>query len=291
LLGSVNVILHPGLLRALGPLRAAPQVSAVLCDVDGTLAPIVARPSDAELAGGAREALTALRGRMRLVGFVSGRRLRDACDLVGLPGYAYAGNHGMEICHPGGSPELAPGVARHLPAIAAFAAGWDDARARAGGVVLENKGATLSYHARGSGDAERAAGTLTAIAEDARRAGLVPRPGREVMEVRPAVRIDKGTAVRALLARSGARRAVYFGDDWTDADAWRALRELRSEGVLESAVGVCVASPEVPPELHAEADHVVDDPGAVVLALRYLGGLDEPAGGAVAVDAGASGRS
>jgi trehalose 6-phosphate phosphatase len=111
---------------------------------------------------------------------------------------------------------------------------------------------------------------LNAIADDARAAGLIPKPGREVMEIRPGVRIDKGTAVRALLARSGARRAVYFGDDWTDADAWRALRELRDEGVLETAVGVAVASREVPAEVLAQADHMLDGPEGVVIALRHL---------------------
>ncbi|MEQ8833952.1 MAG: trehalose-phosphatase [Miltoncostaeaceae bacterium] len=267
--------LHPDLLRALDPLRDAPEVSAVLCDVDGTLAPIVARPEDADLAPGAREALTALRGRMRLVGFVSGRAVGDAMDLVGLPGYAYAGNHGMETCHPGGSPALASGVVRHLPAIRDFARRWPAERVGDVGVRLEEKGATLSYHARGAADPGAAAALLAGLADDARAAGLTPRPGREVMEVRPGVRIDKGTAVRALLARSGARRAVYFGDDWTDVDGWRALGELRAEGVLEVAVAVAVESAEVPGEVSEQADHRVRGPEEVVLALRHLAAMPD----------------
>lgn len=265
--------LHPDLLRALDPLRDAPEVSAVLCDVDGTLAPIAPRPEDAELAPGAREALTALRGRMRLVGFVSGRAVGDAIDLVGLPGFAYAGNHGMEMCHPGGSPALAPGVGRHLGSIRDFARRWPAERVGEAGVRLEEKGATLSYHARGSRDPDAAGALLVELAHDARAAGLLPRPGREVMEIRPGVRIDKGTAVRALLARSGARRAVYFGDDWTDADGWRALGELRDEGVLDLAVTVAVNSTEVPAEVAAQAAHGVAGPEEVVLALRHLAGM------------------
>lgn len=268
------MILHPGLLRALDPLRDAPEISAVLCDVDGTLAPIVVRPEDADLVPGAREALVALAARVRLVGFVSGRALHDAIDLVGLPGYAYAGNHGMEICHPGGSPALAPGVERHLPAIARFAHRWPAERVARGGVRLEDKGATLSYHARGAPDGAAAARLLDELADDARAQGLVPKAGREVMEVRPGLRVDKGTAVRALLARAGARRAVYFGDDRTDVDAWRALRELRDEGVLDAAVAVAVASGEVSAEVHSGADHVVDGPEVLVPALRYLAGED-----------------
>lgn len=275
LVGSGNVThLHPGLSTALAPLRDAPEVTAVLCDVDGTVAPIVATPDAARLAPGARSALIALRGRMRLLGFVSGRSLADARRLVDLDGVAYAGNHGMEIQHRGGEPGLAVGVARHLPDIAGFARRWPADRLATAGVRLEDKGATLSFHARGAPDPAAAAAMLDAVAEDARDAGLIPRPGREVLEIRPGVRIDKGTAVRALLARSGARRAVYFGDDWTDADAWRALRALRDEGVLTHAVGVAVTSAEVPPEAHADADHRVDGPEGVVDALRFLAGAE-----------------
>lgn len=242
----------------------------MLCDVDGTLAPIVARPDDADLIDGARRALVALRDRYLLVGFVSGRSLADAQDLVGLTGVAYAGNHGMEVQHRGGQATLAPGVARHLQAIADFAERWPAERIDAAGVRPEEKGATLSFHARGAADHDAAEALLEQIAADARDVGLVPRPGREVLEIRPAVRIDKGSAVRSLLARSGATRAVYFGDDWTDADAWRALRELRREDVLTHTVGVAVSSTEVPAEAHADADVTVDGPEGVLAALEDL---------------------
>ncbi len=277
LLGSDDVTtLHPGLSTALAPLRDTPETTAVLCDVDGTLAPIVATPDAAKLVDGAHDALLAVRDHVLLLGFVSGRGLADAQRLVGLTDVAYAGNHGMEIRHRGGEPGLASGVARHLPAVAAFAAAWPPARLEPAGVRLEDKGATLSFHARGAADPAAAQRLLDTVADDARAAGLNPRPGREVLEIRPSVRIDKGTAVRGLLARTGARRAVYFGDDWTDADAWRALRELRTEGVLTHTVGVAVISAEVPSEAHADADHRVDGPAGVVDALRFLAGATPP---------------
>lgn len=280
LLGSADVTTpDSGLSTALTPLRDVPEATAVLCDVDGTLAPIVATPDAARLVDGAHDALLAIRARMLLLGFVSGRSLADAQRLVGLDDVAYAGNHGMEIRHRGGEAGLASGVARHLPEVAAFARTWPPDRLSDAGVRLEDKGATLSFHARGAADPTAAATLLDAIAARARDAGLIPRPGREVLEIRPGVRIDKGTAVRGLLARAGARRAVYFGDDWTDADAWRALRELRAEGVLTHAVGVAVTSAEVPADAHADADHRVDGPPGVVAALRFLAGMpDAPAG-------------
>jgi trehalose 6-phosphate phosphatase len=257
-------------LEPLAPLRDRLAEAAVLCDVDGTLAPIVARPEDARLLEGVADALRALRPRVALLGFVSGRALADAARIVGLEDAAYAGNHGMELRLPGHAARTAPEVAPHLEAIARLAEAWPPERLAGVGVRLEEKGPTLSFHRRGAPDPAAADALLARVAENARVAGLVTTTGREVLEVRPPVAIDKGTAVRALLAGSGARLATYLGDDRTDADAWRALRELVAEGVLEHAVGVAAASGEVPPEVHAAADVEVDGPAGALAVLRFL---------------------
>jgi trehalose 6-phosphate phosphatase len=271
LLGSVAVTAPDRRLAdLLAPLRERPREAAVLCDVDGTLAPIVARPEDARLLDGAREVLEALRGRVGLLGFVSGRGLADVERLVGLDGCAYAGNHGMELHLPGERPRLADGVAAHVPAIAAFAATWPPERLAVGGLRLEEKGATLSVHARGAPDPGAAELLLREVAREAGEHGLVTTSGREVLEVRPPVRVDKGTAATALLAGAGARTALYVGDDRTDADAWRALRALRDRGLLEGAVALAVPSAEVPAEVRAAADAEVDGPAGALDALRLL---------------------
>jgi trehalose 6-phosphate phosphatase len=254
----------------LAPLHERPREAAVLCDVDGTLAPIVPRPEDARLLDGAPEVLEALRGRVALLGFVSGRGLADVERLVGLDGCAYAGNHGMELHLPGERPRLADGVAAHVPAIAAFAATWPPERLAVGGLRLEEKGATLSVHARGAPDPAAAELLLREVGREAAEHGLVTTSGREVLEVRPPVRVDKGTAVIELLAGAGARAALYVGDDRTDADGWRALRALRERGLLDHAVGLAVASAEVPAEVRAAADAEVDGPAGALDALRLL---------------------
>jgi trehalose 6-phosphate phosphatase len=94
--------------------------------------------------------------------------------------------------------------------------------------------------------------------------------GREVLEVRPPVRVDKGTAVTELVAGPGIRAALYVGDDRTDADAWRALRELRDAGALRHAVAPAVASAEVPPDVRAAADAEVEGPAGALRALALL---------------------
>ncbi|MGD9572232.1 MAG: trehalose-phosphatase [Thermoleophilia bacterium] len=255
---------------ALAPLREDLGDAAVFCDVDGTLAPIVPRPEDSRLLDGVPEALVELRGRVRLLAFVSGRGLADLERLVALPGCAYAGNHGMEIHRVGREPELADGVEEHLPAVAAFVAGWPPERLAPGDLRIEAKGATVSVHARGARDPEAARLLMAQIASDALDRGLVPSTGREVLELRPPVPVDKGTAVRALLRDSGARTALYIGDDRTDADAWRALRALRVEGGLDQALGIAVAAGEVPPAVREAADLEVQGPAGALGVLRHL---------------------
>jgi trehalose-phosphatase len=164
----------------LAPLREAPERSALIFDVDGTLAPIVARPELAEVPPATKAELERLAGRYLLVAFVSGRSGEEARRLVGLGGVRYVGNHGLE---------LDPGAHELKAQIAAFR----DAVGR----KVEDKGLTLSYHFREARDEAEARAELEEIARRATAEGLVPRWGRKVLEIRPAVEADKGTAVRS----------------------------------------------------------------------------------------------
>jgi trehalose 6-phosphate phosphatase len=85
-----------------------------------------------------------------------------------------------------------------------------------------------------------------------------------VLELRPPIEADKGTAVRALLAERRVERALYAGDDTTDLDAFRGL-----DG-LELSIRVAVASAEGPPELREAADLVVASPAELLELLRTL---------------------
>ncbi len=80
------------------------------------------------------------------------------------------------------------------------------------------------------------------------------------------MRVNKGTAVRALVRESGARRGLYAGDDTTDLDAFDGL----GMSGLEHAVRVAVASDEGPPMLREQADLVVESPEAFAELLRSL---------------------
>jgi trehalose 6-phosphate phosphatase len=231
----------------LARLRAEPEQAAVLLDVDGTLAPIVARPDLAAVPDEARAEVRRLAGRYALVAAVSGRSGDDAARLVGVDGVVYVGVHGLE---------LAPEAERWRETLRPFAAdGW---------TWVEDKGLTVAFHWREAPDEAEALRTLETVASRAESLGLEARWGRKVLEVRPPVAADKGTAVRALLSARGLRRALYAGDDTTDLDAFRGL-----DG-LELGVRVAVASPEAPRGLADEADLVVGSPAELLELLRTL---------------------
>jgi trehalose 6-phosphate phosphatase len=261
----------------LAPLLEDPARAAVLTDIDGTLAPIVERPENASVPESARAVLAELSGRFGLVGCVSGRRAAEARELVGVDGIAYAGNHGLELLLPGDSePRLDPSLEGRETAAADYVAGLDVDALAASGIRVEDKGPIQALHWRGAADEAAAEARAREIAADAGRLGLEARRGRKVLELRPAGGGGKDAAVAALLAGAGdgdgIRAAIYAGDDRTDLDAFRRLRELAANGRLDAAVCVGVGSPEIPAELPEEADVIVDSPAAWLAVLRTLAG-------------------
>ena len=231
----------------LAEFRSDPARAAIFLDVDGVLAPIADRPEDSRVPDETREEVRRLHRRYALVACVSGRTGNDARRLVGIDELTYAGEHGLE---------LEPAAEAWRGAMQAFADGVD--------WPVENKGLTLSFHYRGVRDEEAAEQFLLEVAERARNAGLRPRFGRKVLEVRPPIGASKGTAVRTLLDRQGLARALYAGDDATDLDAFHVV------GELELGIRVGVASPESPRGISEQAEIVLRTPDDVLALLRTL---------------------
>jgi trehalose 6-phosphate phosphatase len=233
----------------LAPLREAPQETALLFDVDGTLAPIAPVPELARVPAETRAELARLAGSYLLVACISGRSGEDAAALVGVDGIRYVGNHGLEL------DEQAVGFAEQ---IAAFRDSVE--------LPVEDKGLSLSYHYRSAQDQKGARAELERVGERARAEGLDARWGRKVLEIRPPVEADKGTAVRALLTSAPVRRGLYAGDDTTDLDAFDGL----AQAGLEHAVRIAVASEEGPDALMEAADLTVPGPAELARVLATL---------------------
>lgn len=234
-------------MSAVERLSEAPGLAAILLDVDGTLAPIAPRPEDARVPDETRAEIERLAKRYALLACVSGRTGADARRMVDVDGVRYVGAHGLE---------LAPEADRWRDEIHSFASDVD--------WPVEDKGLTVSFHYREAVNEGEALEYLERVAEQARQAGLIPRFGRKVLEIRPPVHADKGTAVEELLAEAGLRRALYAGDDTTDLDGFRAL-----DG-LEVGVRVAVSSDEAPGDLVRSADIVVASPAELLELLKRL---------------------
>jgi len=261
---------------SLEPLRSAPERAAILTDVDGTLAPIVERAEDAAVPAAAREALAALSERYALVGCISGRRAEEARRLVGLDSLAYAGNHGLELLLPGeAEPRPDPSIAGRESEAAEFLAAVAGERLAAAGLRREDKGPIQALHWRGSEDEAAAESRAHEIANEAGKVGLEPRWGRKVLELRPAGGGGKDGAVASLLADEALDRATYAGDDRTDLDAFRRLRQLQEEGRLSAAVCVGVLSAEAPAELTEESDVTVAGLDGWLTILEWLAKPEE----------------
>ncbi len=260
-----------GLSDLLEQLRARPCETALLCDIDGTLAPIVEQPEDATVPVAARDVLAELSRRYLLVACVSGRRAADARRMVGVEELTYAGNHGFELLEPGATELVAdPAVGGRSGAAAAFVGALESADLDRGGLMLEDKGAIQALHWRRASDPEAARALALSISDAAQRAGLIPRWGRKVLELRPVSGIDKGSATAKLLRGCGARLALFGGDDATDLDAFQALSWLLRSGRLEAAARIGVGSEEAPAGLAERTDVIVDGTEGFLDVLRYL---------------------
>lgn len=209
----------------------------LLLDIDGTLSPIAPRPELAIVPPETQQILqelTELEGVH--VAFVTGRAASDGRRLAGVDGAWVIGNHGMERAQPGEQASARDDVAPFEPKVGSAATRIDRLVADRDwqGVLVENKRLTLSVHYRLAHPkiVPEVTAEITRIAEEL---GLRTTAGKEVLELRPPIAIDKGVAALELAEMLGATHdgASVFaaGDDRTDEDLFRALRQRQPRAV------------------------------------------------------------
>ncbi len=223
----------------------------LITDVDGTISPIVPDPDAAQVTPRSRELLHQLHDQLALVAVITGRAAADVQARVGLGELVYIGNHGMERWE-NGRVEVMPEAAAFRPAIEAALA--EAHPLQQPGMIIEDKGATVSVHYRKVADPERIKAELVPLMEAiSARHGLESFSGRMVFEIRPPIEANKGTAFRYLVESHRLDGALFLGDDTTDVDAMRAARELREKGLCY-ALAVGVESEGTPPTVRENAD-------------------------------------
>jgi trehalose 6-phosphate phosphatase len=209
----------------------------LLLDIDGTLSPIAPRP---ELAIVPRETRRILDDLAAVPGvsvvFVTGRSAADGRRLTGVDAAWVIGNHGMEVAPPRKEPSARADVAPFEPRVAEAVAklaviaderGWS-------GVIVEDKRLTLSVHYR-LADERIAPEIVSEVQRVAADLGLRVTLGKAVIELRPPIAVDKGTAALELIESLGARNAassiLAAGDDRTDEDLFRVLRRAHARAI------------------------------------------------------------
>jgi trehalose-phosphatase len=224
----------PSALEHVEEIASPSRRLAVFLDYDGTLTPIVSHPQDAWLADSMRETLRELAGCVP-VAILSGRDLDDVRGRVHVDGIVYAGSHGFDIAGAGGLRRQLG--AEYLSVLDTAETELREALDEIVGAQLERKHFSVAAHYRNvnENDASRVALAVDALA--ARHHELRIIEGKKVYELLPDIDWDKGKAVLWLLEALGLERenvrSIYIGDDNTDEDAFRALKE-RGVGIVVS---------------------------------------------------------
>jgi len=245
--------------------RLAGKRPALFLDYDGTLTPIVDHPEKAIMSAESRAAVDAL-ARKLPVAVISGRDRENVEAKVGIDSLIFAGSHGFDIKVPGGGKIGHEVGADYAPLLDATEAKLHAMIDPVAGSLVERKRFSIAAHYRNVApeQAHRVADAVATII--AAEPKLKMKPGKMVFELQPAIDWDKGKAVLWLLQALKLDRPdvvpMFFGDDVTDEDAFRAL----AGGV---GVGVVVADPG-DAERRSHAEFRVDDVDQVIELLRRL---------------------
>jgi trehalose 6-phosphate phosphatase len=94
--------------------------------------------------------------------------------------------------------------------------------------------------------------------------------GKQVVEVRAPLAVNKGYALRQFVQRLGLQGAIFAGDDRTDFDAVVEISRLREEGI--AALSIVVQHSDTLPELLEHGDIVVQGVEGMVDLLREMVG-------------------
>ncbi|CAM9583480.1 unnamed protein product, partial [Chrysoparadoxa australica] len=242
----------------------------LLLDYDGTLTPIVSDPAQALLNEEVRATLREL-PKHYITGVVSGRSLAKIRRFVDVDGLFYAGSHGFDIFTPlqpwyevgagrGGqdileeqTDEGGPGrrykVANEfLPVLQQMRAEVEEAIANIAGAEVEDNVYSVSVHYRNCRREDVPKVTAAVEGAQKKQEGIRIRTGKEVYELQPCIKWDKGAAVVWLLDMLGLTEeagsdnvfTVFIGDDKTDEDAFKVFNGLHDKG-KQPGLGILVS--------------------------------------------------
>ncbi|WP_187969412.1 trehalose-phosphatase [Aquibium microcysteis] len=208
-------------------LNLPPEETAFFFDFDGTLAEIVEDPAAVAIDATVRHALHALFALSGgAVAIVSGREIDTLDGFLAPLRLPLGGAHGSERRDSSGRLHR---VEADEPAIERLAAELEDVARRHDGLLVERKRLSVALHYRRRPDLES---TCRAAARAAASPGVTLLEGKMVVELKLSGR-TKGDLIADFMAEEPfrGRRPIFFGDDVTDEDGFRALPQWQGIGV------------------------------------------------------------
>ncbi|PSR99989.1 Trehalose-phosphate phosphatase [Actinidia chinensis var. chinensis] len=268
------ILHHPSALGMFEQIISASKGKQIVMflDYDGTLSPIVEDPDRAFMTHEMREAVRDV-AKYFPTAIVTGRCRAKVYSFVRLSQLYYAGSHGMDIKGPANGSKYRKGnqavlfqpAREFLPMIDEVYKALLEKTKSTPGAKVENNKFCVSVHFRCVDEK-----SWSALAEQVRSVindypKLRLTQGRKVLEIRPTIKWDKGKALEFLLESLGYANSdevfpVYIGDDRTDEDAFKVLRD-RGQGF-----GILVS--KIPKETNAS--YSLQDPSEVMYFLQRL---------------------
>src|SRR5690554_128304 len=199
-------------------------------DYDGTLTPIVSRPEDAVISEEMRDTLRQVADAFT-VAIITGRDTQDVKDFIQLDNLIYAGSHGYSISGPGGlfkEHEKGEEIISELDKIEKELE--KEFSGKTEGVQVERKRYAIAVHYRNARESD-----VSIVYDTVKRMlekydGFKQGEGKKVVEVKPDIDWHKGKAVLWILDALGLDNRdrylpIFIGDDITDEDAFRTLKD------------------------------------------------------------------
>ncbi|MFH1692402.1 MAG: trehalose-phosphatase [Candidatus Omnitrophota bacterium] len=228
-----DIVLNPCYSESAASVFLGSRKPVFFFDYDGTLTPIVARPDLAVLSEGMRQ-LIEQASKKYTVAIVSGRMREDVEKLVGIKGLCYAGSHGFDIKGPAFS-MIHPQAQALVGVIDEIIKRLKKDLSGIEGILIEEKKFSTAVHYRLVQEHEvaRIEEVVVFVANQYKELRLMR--GKKVFEILPGFDWNKGKAIqwimRSLKISWNEHRVLYFGDDTTDEDAFRAVC-CRGTGIL-----------------------------------------------------------
>ncbi len=252
----MEVALNPSELARAALKLLTNRPAGLISDIDGTLSRIANDPAGAVVDPQIKASLINLVAHFDVAAVVTGRAAAEAARLVDIPGVLHVGNHGMERVE-NGKVVASSAALEYADALERV---MTEARMAISEplVLFENKGVSGSVHYRNAPDTalahEQIQSVLTPLVE---REGLRLTQGRMVVEIRPPIDINKGTALTEIVNEFDLRSVIFIGDDVTDIDAMRVVTTLRESGRIDG-LSIGVVGPETPQAVTDESDYGVN---------------------------------